>query len=256
MKREELVTHLRKNAIFASTASSTLERLAGLADVLRLEKDARILNEGDASEHLFVLLSGVVGVFYSSEDGVDVLVKIFGAPAVFGEMELIFGQPRQEYVECFEPCVVARMPAADFMAYMRADAEACFVMLKDVASRLAIAAYNERALAFLDTNTRLAGLFLSFLEAYGERSDDGVTLKIKLTYEMLARCLGVTVRSIDRAMTEWTKEGWLTKSKGLYTFRDLEKLEDKADPERLALFSKLGLTPHTAGALLDGDGAG
>jgi CRP-like cAMP-binding protein len=253
MKREELITHLRKNAIFARTAPATLERLAGLSEVLRLEKDARILEEGDASEHLFVLLSGVVGVFYSSEDGVDVLVKIFGAPAVFGEMELIFGQPRQEYVECFEPCVVARMPADDFMRFMRADPEACYVMLKDVASRLAIAAYNERALAFLDANTRLAGLFLSFLEAYGARSDDGVTLKIKLTYEMLARCLGVTVRSIDRAMTEWAKEGWLSKSKGLYTFHDLDKLEDKADPERLALFSKLGLVPHTAGALVDDD---
>jgi CRP-like cAMP-binding protein len=253
MKHDELVAHLRRNEIFGRTAPATLDRLAGLADVLSFDKDGRILEEGDPSEHLFVLLSGVVGVFYSSEDGVDVLVKIFGAPAVFGEMELIFGQPRQEYVECFEPCVVARLPAADFMAYMKADPDACYVMLKDVAARLAIAAYNERALAFLDTNTRLAGLFLSFLEAYGERGDDGVTLKIKLTYEMLARCLGVTVRSIDRAMTEWTKEGWLTKARGLYTFHDVEKLEEKADPERVALFSKLGVLPHRAGELVERD---
>jgi CRP/FNR family cyclic AMP-dependent transcriptional regulator len=251
MKRDELPGHLRRNAIFAAVDEGKLAQLAQVAEVLTFEKEGRILEEGDASEHLFVLISGVVGVFYSSADGVDVLVKIFGAPAVFGEMELIFGQPRQEYVECFEPCVVARLPAKTFMDFMRADANACFIMLKDVASRLAIAAYNERALAFLDANTRLAGLFLSFLEAYGERTDDGVRLRIKLTYEMLARCLGVTVRSIDRAMTEWAKEGWLTKNRGVYTFHDLEKLEDKADPERIALFSKLGLLPHTAGELVD-----
>ena len=201
MKRAELLHHLRRNEIFASTAADTLDHLAALAEVVTYDKEQRILEEGDPSEHLFVLIKGVVGVFYSSEDGVDVLVKIFGAPAVFGEMELIFGQPRQEYVECFEPCIAARLPAKEFMRYMRADAEACCVMLKDVASRLAIAAYNERALAFLDANTRLAGLFLSFLEAYGQRTQHGVTLRIKLTYEMLARCLGVTVRSIDRAMT-------------------------------------------------------
>jgi CRP/FNR family transcriptional regulator len=254
MKRAELIDHLRKNEIFARTASDKLEHLAGLAEVLTFEKEQRILEEGDASEHLFVLIKGVVGVFYSSEDGVDVLVKIFGAPAVFGEMELIFGQPRQEYVECFEPCVAARLPAKEFMRFMRHDPEACFVMLKDVASRLAIAAYNERALAFLDANTRLAGLFLSFLEAYGEKTPDGVTLRIKLTYEMLARCLGVTVRSIDRAMTDWAKEGWMTKSRGTYIFHDLEKLAEKADPERIALFSKLGLLPHTAGELIGDDG--
>jgi CRP/FNR family cyclic AMP-dependent transcriptional regulator len=251
MKRDELLGHLRRNGIFADVDEGRLTQLAQVAEVLTFEKEGRILEEGDSSEHLFVLISGVVGVFYSSADGVDVLVKIFGAPAVFGEMELIFGQPRQEYVECFEPCVVARLPAKVFMDFMRADSQACFIMLKDVASRLAIAAYNERALAFLDANTRLAGLFLSFLEAYGERTDDGVRLRIKLTYEMLARCLGVTVRSIDRAMTEWAKEGWLTKNRGTYTFHDLEKLEDKADPERIALFSKLGLLPHTAGELVD-----
>jgi len=251
MQRDELITHLRKNEIFSETEARTLEQLAGLATVEHYEKGGRILEEGDASEHLFVLIGGVVGVFYSSEDGVDVLVKIFGAPAVFGEMELIFGQPRQEYVECFEPCIAARLPQKAFMSYMRADPHACYVMLKDVAARLAIAAYNERALAFLDTNTRLAGLFLSFLEAYGQRTPEGLTLRIKLTYEMLARCLGVTVRSIDRAMTEWAKEGWLEKNRGTYTFKDLEKLEDKADPERIALFSRLGLLPHTAGDLVD-----
>ncbi|HEY1097407.1 MAG TPA: Crp/Fnr family transcriptional regulator [Myxococcota bacterium] len=251
MKRDELLGHLRRNEIFAGVDDARLGRLVDVAEVLTFDKDGRILEEGDASEHLFVLIKGVVGVFYSSADGVDVLVKIFGAPAVFGEMELIFGQPRQEYVECFEPCVAARLPAKVFMDFMKNDPHACFTMLKDVSSRLAIAAYNERALAFLDANTRLAGLFLSFLEAYGERTTDGITLRIKLTYEMLARCLGVTVRSIDRAMTDWAREGWLTKNRGTYTFHDLEKLEDKADPERLALFSRLGLLPHTAGELLD-----
>jgi Mn2+/Fe2+ NRAMP family transporter len=72
-------------------------------------------------------------------------------------------------------------------------------------------------------------------------------LQIKLTYEMLARCLGVTVRSIDRAMTEWTKEGWIAKNRGYYTFHNIEKLEEKADPERIALFSKLGLLPRRSG---------
>jgi CRP-like cAMP-binding protein len=254
MKRDELLAHLRKNEIFKRTKDADLGRLADLAEVFVVPKDGRILEEGDPSEHLFVLVQGVVGVFYSSPDGVDVLVKVFGAPAVFGEMELIFGQPRQEYVECFEDALVVRLPGKVFMEYMRKDPEACFIMLKDTASRLAIAAYNERALAFLDAPTRLAGLFLTFLEAYGEDHDDGsCTLKLKLTYEMLARCLGVTQRSIDRAMTEWMKEGWVKRTAGLYTFTDVEKLEDKSDPDRIALFSKLGLLPHTAGDLRAGD---
>jgi CRP-like cAMP-binding protein len=243
----DLLSQLRQNAVFASAAAEDLARFGQLAEVVEVGAGDRILDEGDASGHVFVLLSGVVGVFYSSPDGVDVLVKIFGPPAVFGEMELFFGQPRQEYVECFEPARVARIPAAPFLAWLKRDPKASFALLQDVAARLAIAAYNERALAFLDANTRLAGLFLSFLEAWGEEGEGGVTLRLKLTYEMLARCLGVTVRSIDRAMTAWSKEGWLTRRRGTYTFHDVKKLEEKADPERLALFTHLGHRPAAGG---------
>jgi CRP-like cAMP-binding protein len=248
MKQAELIGHLKKNEIFAKMSAASFDELVGLSDVVSVAAGERILEEGDPSEHLFVLVRGVVGVFYSSPDGIDVLVKVFGAPAVFGEMELVFGQPRQEYVFCFEECVVARIPGGDFMRVMRRDSEACFVMLKDVAARLCIAAYNERALAFCDAATRLAGLFLTFIEAYGEdEADGGVTLKLKLTYDVLARCLGVTQRSIDRTMTAWMKEGWVSRSRGFYTFTDTAELERRADPDRLALFSKLGLLPHRSG---------
>ncbi len=248
MRREELIKNLKKNEIFAKMADASFDELVGLAEVYTVETGGRVLEEGDPSDHLFILIRGVVGVFYSSPDGIDVLVKVFGAPAVFGEMELVFGQARQEYVECFEECVVARVPGQDFMRIMRSDSEACFVMMKDVSARLCIAAYNERALAFCDAATRLAGLFLTFIEAYGEdEPDGGTTLKLKLTYDVLARCLGVTQRSIDRTMTTWMKEGWVSRSRGFYTFTDTGELESRADPERLALFSKLGLLPHRSG---------
>jgi CRP/FNR family transcriptional regulator, cyclic AMP receptor protein len=248
---EEIVRHLCTTTIFQHADKKRVTALATKAEALQYQAGDRILVEGQPSNELYVLIEGVVGVFYSSQDGNDVLVKIFGAPAAFGEMELIFRQPRQEYVECFEPAQALKLPADAFLAFMKEDAEACYAMLKDVSCRLAIAAYHERALAFLDTNTRLAGLFLSFLEAYGERTDQGIRLRIKLSYEMLARCLGVTVRSIDRAMAEWAKEGFMIKEKGVYYFTRLDALQDKADPDRLALFSTLGLTPHTSGELFD-----
>jgi CRP/FNR family cyclic AMP-dependent transcriptional regulator len=251
MDRAALLTTLQQNAVFARVPRDKLERLALRAEVLRLEAGARVLEEGDESDHIFVLTSGFAGVFYSSPDGVDVLVKLFGAPAVFGEMELFFGQPRQEYVECLEPSVVVRMPAPDFLGLLRTEPVACYAMLQDVATRLAIAAYHERSLAFHDVPMRLAGLFLSFLEACGTKSSSGrASLRIKLTYETLARCLGVNVRSIDRTMTEWAREGWLERNRSLYTFTDVARLAEKADPERLALYSRLGLLPHRTGDLL------
>ena len=56
---------------------------------------------------------------------------------------------------------------------------------------------------------------------------------------MLARCLAVTPRSIDRAMTEWMRQGWMSRKAGLTTFRSRQELEERADPDRMALFNRL-----------------
>ena len=246
---EGLKEALLENAIFAALDEDAFDTLCSKVKIIDHDPGDIILHEGDKSEHLFALLSGIVGVFYSSIDGDNVLVKIFGSPAVFGEMELVFKQPRQEYVEAFEKSRVARFPAEPFMKAMQAQKEACYIAFKDVSARLCIAAYHERALAFLDAPTRLAGLLVSFACAYGEDApfDDknqGVRLKFKLTNDMLARCLAVTTRSIERAMKDWRGEGWIKKDKGFLIVRSLDELEDRADPERLALFSTLGIDPH------------
>ena len=62
MKRDELLAHLRKNEIFKRTKDADLGRLADLAEVFVVPKDGRILEEGDPSEHLFVLVQGIYGL--------------------------------------------------------------------------------------------------------------------------------------------------------------------------------------------------
>lgn len=234
-----LLARLRENPVLAQGSDAGLRALAERADVLSFGVGERILDEGGEPDALYAMLEGTVGVFYSSEDGVDVLVKVFGAPSIFGEMEMLWKLPRLEYVETFLPTVVVRFPAAAAQDFLSREGAASFALLRDVARRLCVAAYHERALAFLPVEKRLAGVLLSFLEAHGRRDGDGVTLDLKLTYEMLARCLGVTTRSVDRTFARWLKEGWLEKSRGRYRVRELTRLEEHAAPARLALFHRL-----------------
>lgn len=78
---------LRSHPLFRGVADSTLETLAASAHARVFEAGDVILSEGDEELAFFVLLSGSVKVFYRSPDGDEVIVKIFGAPAAFGEMK-------------------------------------------------------------------------------------------------------------------------------------------------------------------------
>lgn len=206
---------------------------------LSFEAGRRILDERDPSRHMFALLEGLVGVFYSSAEGTEVMVKVFGGPALFGEMELPFGLPRMEYVEVIAPAEVIRWDGRAFLELLRKEPEACFQMFEDVSKRLCISAYLERALAFQDVEMRAAGLFLSFLDAT-DTTRTGGELPFKLSYGMIARCLGVTEKSVERTIGKWLAEGWIERKRGTYRITDLDALKGKADPDLLLLHARFG----------------
>lgn len=244
-ERASIIASSLELPVFSTTDAATRDRLFASARVVEVDPGESILNESSASTHLFALMHGTAGVFYTSGEGVSVLVKIFGAPAVFGEMELLAELDRLESVEAFEPCTVVVVPRAEVLDLWQTSAPAAYAMLNDVSRRLCVAAYNERALAFQDVGTRLAGLLSSFFDACGTERDEasggGERLRIKLTYETLARCLGATTRSIDRTLGQWRKEGWLERDRGFLAVSSRKALEQRAAPERLALFTKLGM---------------
>ena len=172
------------------------------------------------------------------------MVKVFTAPAMFGEMELFFDLPRMESVVALSDVVAMRIDGATFLKLAREDNALCFELLRDLAGRLCIAADNERSLAFEPVEARLAALFLSFVEAsrvgpYARRE-----LPFRLTYHTLARCLGVTERSIERTVSKWLAAGWVSRSAGRYTFADMSELEARAPAQRLHLASRLGSAPR------------
>lgn len=221
-------------------ASPRARAFVGGGELLAFEPGERVLEERDPSRHVYALLEGAVGVFYSSDEGIAVLVKVFAGPALFGEMELPFGIPRMEYVEVLSPAQVVRWDGASFLELLRQEPAVCFQMFEDVAKRLCISAYLERALAFHDVETRAAGLFLSLLDT---NPKSGGRVPFKLSYGMIARCLGVTEKSVERTVGRWLQEGWLARKSGSYTVLDLAKLREKADPELLSLHARFGQAP-------------
>jgi CRP-like cAMP-binding protein len=231
---------LKQTALFRDASGEAFERVVAQTIMMNFAPGERVLEEGQHAAQLYVLVSGTCGVFYSGPDGQGVLVKIFGSPSVFGEMELLSGLPRMEYVEAFEPSRVLVCSGAAVLELWREQPGPTFVMLGDLARRLCVAAYHERALAFHDVEERLAGLCLSFMDAFARPGPDGwIVIRFALTHPMLARCLGVTTRSIDRALKAWGEEGLVEHRKGFLAFKSREALIERVGEDRLGLYTRL-----------------
>jgi CRP/FNR family cyclic AMP-dependent transcriptional regulator len=231
---------LSEHPVFAGVAPEVLARLTDAAQPLAPGDDEELLSEGESELALFVLLAGSVKVLYRSPEGLELVVKLLAAPAVFGEMECIAGIPYLESVVAVERARLLRIPSAAFLAAVQESHALCANLLGDVAKRLCIAAQNERALAFHPVESRLAQLLLTYLDLYGLPAPDGRMIRVPLTQEGLAQALGVNRRSITRALAAWGAEGWLIKREGRYVVTDPVALERVTDPQLLRIGYRSG----------------
>jgi small-conductance mechanosensitive channel/CRP-like cAMP-binding protein len=110
--------------------------------------------QGEPSDSLFILARGEVGIFRESEAGTAPgrhrLAKL-AAPAFFGEMGLLTGQPRGATIVAETDALCYRLDKRGFEAIIRARPELADAMSKTVAERQAA---NDATLASLSADAR------------------------------------------------------------------------------------------------------
>ncbi len=186
-----------------------------------------ILREGEPARYVYCLLEGAVRVFHRAEDGREVVVKLFRAPALFGEMEVLVDSPWLEYVTTIEPWKVRSIPADAFRALIASQPRFTRSLVRDLSARLCIATRNERALAFVDIDGRVANLLLDYVQLAGEPLDEGIRIGVPLSQKSLANDLGASRKSIVRAFEKLRALGIISKSRARYVVRDVEALRQR-----------------------------
>ena len=82
---------------FAPLAEETLRAIAATGVVRNYPKNTILINEGDSSDSLYIVLSGRVKVYASNEAGREFVLSFFGPGEYVGEMSLD-GSPRSASV--------------------------------------------------------------------------------------------------------------------------------------------------------------
>jgi CRP/FNR family cyclic AMP-dependent transcriptional regulator len=102
----------RSNGPFAHLDEASLHELAPHGVARAFPKNAVVVNEGDDSDSLYVLLAGRVKVFITGDDGREVVVNVVEAGDYFGELSLDSGV-RSASVMTLAPCRFFIIPHGD-----------------------------------------------------------------------------------------------------------------------------------------------
>lgn len=132
------------------------------------------------------------------------------APNAFGEKTIIAessGAPRRGYPEntmAMRASELVEIPAEAYLRFLTHAPATVFELLRDICCRFTSAAFREVDV-MLPVSVRLASLLVSYAEADGKATPDGIKLRLPFTHEDLAKGLGVATKSISRTLREWAE---------------------------------------------------
>src|SRR6185436_2134689 len=105
---------LKAVPLFSSFPEDQLRMLAAVVTRKSATRSTTVMAGGDATDSLYIVLSGRLKVMMSDADGKEVILSILGPGEFFGEMGLIDDSPRSASVVTIEPCELLSIAKRDF----------------------------------------------------------------------------------------------------------------------------------------------
>ncbi|MEO1483398.1 MAG: Crp/Fnr family transcriptional regulator [Myxococcota bacterium] len=201
---------LRKVSFFDGLEEETLTQLSGCLKPMDFSKDALVVGQDDPGDAMFIIERGRVKVVLYGETGREMILSIFRAGDVVGEMSLLDGQPRSANVIAVEESRLLSLSRRDFVELLKTEPAIALNVLEEMSIRLRRADDIIGNLALLDVYGRVARVLVDMAERDGEDTDEGIMIKERPTQQDLASMIGTSRETVSRVLSEFQRRGFLS----------------------------------------------
>jgi CRP/FNR family cyclic AMP-dependent transcriptional regulator len=203
---DELLKKFRTIPFFAEISDATLEELAATATTRAYRKNVVIINEGDDAGPLFIVLSGKVQVYLTSDSGRIFTLSIQDAGSFFGELSLLDDAVRSASVMTLEPTICCMISRTAFRRWLENHPDAVLSIIRSLSQRIRILTDSVRGLALSDVYGRLAKILNSLaIEQNGEW-----VITERPSLQDLANRVGCSREMVSKAMKDLMGRGYLS----------------------------------------------
>ena len=127
---------LKRSQIFSMVPTEDLRRVAGSLEEVQLFRGDRIFEINDQGDHLYLMVSGKVGISIEPKPGSSNLIASFGPGDCFGEMNLLDDLPRSATAHVLEDAVVLTLEKSRLRGLILSYPEISIGLLRSLSMRL------------------------------------------------------------------------------------------------------------------------
>ena len=182
-----------------------------------------VLNQGDPAEDFLLLTAGHARLFYTTQEGQNILLRWLMPGEILGGAALLYDS--SNYLVSTEV-----VKGSSALVWRRSTIRALAVRypallenaLSFAADHLTWFVASHMALISNTAHERLANVLLSLSQGLGNKVSGGVRLDI--TNEELANAAHITLFTASRILSMWQRNGAISKERGRITLRVPDRL--------------------------------
>ena len=188
-----------------------LREIAMQGGVKPYPAQAILINEGDASDSLFIVLSGRVKVYSTNPEGKEVVIATHGAGEYVGELSLD-GGVRSTSVMTLEPTTCSVVSGANLRSFIAANPDFASHLILKLIRCVRQATESVKSLALEDVYERVVRL----LADLSDPIDGGAQRRVreKLTQQDIADRVGASREMVSRIFKDLTAGAYIASEAG------------------------------------------
>jgi CRP/FNR family transcriptional regulator, cyclic AMP receptor protein len=185
----------------------------GLADqavMVDLPAGHDVFVAGDTAESMYIIVRGKVKIGCRASGGRQKLTAVIGPGDIFGAVSVLDSGQRSANATAITNISVAAIRRDALTAWTREHPECSERLLRIVARRLQRAEDELAEMTVVDVAGRVARRLLKLAQRFGRSDGDGIVVTHDLTQDEMAQLVGASRESVNKALCEFARRGWVT----------------------------------------------
>jgi CRP/FNR family cyclic AMP-dependent transcriptional regulator len=202
------------------------EFLLSLGEPRTFRAGARPVVQGDHSDTVFLVISGLVKVTVDTPDGREVVLSLLGPGDLLGEFEVIEGgaSARSAGNVAVEKLDCLVITGERFMSALASHPALALALMRVLVGRLSAADRRREASASMDVGRNLASFLVELADRYGMARESGIDVAFPLTQEELAGLISCSRDSAVRGLGTLRTRGLIKTMRRRIVVTDLDGL--------------------------------
>ncbi len=211
--------------MWAQLNDADRQDLLELGQARRYPSGRVLMGQGERSDHVVLITSGQVKVFYTTEDGREPVLGVRTVGDLVGELAAVDRdlEGRGATVVAMGPVEAQQISAAQFLDFLASHPAASLALLRMVVGKLRSADRRRVEYSGFETTSRLAHLLAELASDGG--LDGSTPVEIKSSQQELAAMIGASRESVARALARLRDEGLVESKRRGVVLLDVGGLE-------------------------------